>query len=196
MICTITDCERIIQATGLCAAHYDRKRYGRPMDEPIQENKRDQKSIELAINLRKNGMTQTEIAIELGVNPSTISKYLNGMPNPFKREPTGRDREKQKLSQHESYLRNKEKVRQNSKTGRDNRKNKINTYKESKACMDCSIYYPYYVMDLDHRDPKLKISSVSQMLSKCSMDKIWAEIDKCDLVCSNCHRIRTYSNGA
>lgn len=49
-------------------------------------------------------------------------------------------------------------------------------------------------MDFDHRDPATKVYGVSQMLT-CSMAAIEDEMSKCDLVCANCHRIRTFDRG-
>jgi hypothetical protein len=64
-------------------------------------------------------------------------------------------------------------------------------YKESKPCSDCGRYYPYYVMDFDHKDPNTKIGNPFSLRE----DLIEQEILKCDLVCANCHRIRTHNNG-
>ena len=58
-------------------------------------------------------------------------------------------------------------------------------------CMDCGGSYPHYVMDFDHRPGVDKRFEMSQS-KDFSKDTIQKEIDKCDLVCSNCHRIRTY----
>lgn len=63
---------------------------------------------------------------------------------------------------------------------------------KSNPCMDCGITYPYYVMDFDHRDSNLKIMNVSEMRHH-SKKRILDEISKCDLVCSNCHRIRSFN---
>jgi len=63
---------------------------------------------------------------------------------------------------------------------------------KSAPCMDCYRRFPPECMDFDHRDPKKKIFNVSQAaVSGNSLESIKAEIAKCDLVCSNCHRIRT-----
>lgn len=61
--------------------------------------------------------------------------------------------------------------------------------------MDCGKFYPYYVMDLDHREGEVKILSVSKM-DTYSWEKVKAELKKCDLVCANCHRIRTFNRAA
>ena len=68
---------------------------------------------------------------------------------------------------------------------------KINDYKESKPCTDCKINYPYYVMHFDHLPEFEKISHINYMRGG-SWEKIQSEIDKCELVCANCHAIRTY----
>jgi len=60
---------------------------------------------------------------------------------------------------------------------------------KSVSCMDCGNTYPYYVMDFDHRENKEFTLGGSG--SKSGRQKILAEIEKCDVVCSNCHRIRT-----
>jgi len=69
---------------------------------------------------------------------------------------------------------------------------KINEIK-SKPCMDCGIKYPWWVMDFDHRPKTKKIDSIKNMVSRNRPLKIiLKEIKKCDIVCSNCHRHRTY----
>lgn len=64
--------------------------------------------------------------------------------------------------------------------------------KESKPCHDCGVSYPYFVMDFDHCSG-VKDSDVSRMiLGRFSLARIQKEIDKCELVCANCHRFRTH----
>ncbi len=57
-------------------------------------------------------------------------------------------------------------------------------------CADCGVIYPYYVMDFDHREEKTKNFLVSQT-AQMSISALKREIDKCDVVCANCHRERT-----
>jgi len=65
---------------------------------------------------------------------------------------------------------------------------------EGIACMDCHRVYPWVVMDFDHRpeeDKKFNISRLGQYAATPErIAKVEKEIAKCDLVCSNCHRIR------
>lgn len=61
---------------------------------------------------------------------------------------------------------------------------------KSKPCKDCGKSYPYYVMDFDHvRGEKRKNLGAVYIWKRETLE---AEIAKCDLVCSNCHRIRTH----
>lgn len=46
-------------------------------------------------------------------------------------------------------------------------------------------------MDFDHRNPATKKANVARLKHK-STEGMLAEITKCDLVCANCHRIRTH----
>jgi hypothetical protein len=63
--------------------------------------------------------------------------------------------------------------------------------KDNKQCVDCKNFYPHYVLDFDHlRDKKYGIAQMKG--SGLSIERILEEISKCELVCSNCHRIRTW----
>lgn len=59
-------------------------------------------------------------------------------------------------------------------------------------CADCGQTYPPYVMDLDHRDSGTKTAAVGTMVSY-SPARLVEEIAKCDVVCANCHRVRTHA---
>lgn len=61
-------------------------------------------------------------------------------------------------------------------------------------CTDCGQRFPPFVMDFDHRDPSTKSFNVGAALGLMkSVEAILVEIAKCDVVCANCHRIRTHS---
>ena len=65
---------------------------------------------------------------------------------------------------------------------------------KQKPCIDCGGTFPTYCMDFDHVPERgEKLIEVSQMARrKSSWALIHAEIAKCDLVCANCHRVRTH----
>ena len=68
----------------------------------------------------------------------------------------------------------------------------VNSLK-NKPCADCGICFPTFVMDFDHRDKSTKEGSIARAIRDMwSKQKILKEMEKCDLVCANCHRIRTY----
>lgn len=71
----------------------------------------------------------------------------------------------------------------------------IQELKSSTPCLDCKISYPYYVMDFDHVRGR-KHKNVMELISTLSKKKIDEEIAKCEIVCSNCHRVRTHKRRA
>lgn len=63
-------------------------------------------------------------------------------------------------------------------------------------CMDCGVSYPPYVMDFDHRPDEVKLGNIAELTNQVGRAKLEAEIKKCDVVCANCHRLRTWHRGA
>jgi hypothetical protein len=67
----------------------------------------------------------------------------------------------------------------------------VRTLKASTPCADCENYYPYYVMQLDHVRGK-KVDKINRMVYTSSYDRVVEEISKCEIVCANCHHVRTF----
>lgn len=65
---------------------------------------------------------------------------------------------------------------------------------KDKPCVDCGGTFPPVCMDFDHLAPKTKTFSIARWAhwTKWSEDDLKAEVAKCELVCANCHRIRTW----
>lgn len=103
-----------------------------------------------------------------------------------------KDVTQQKRAQHESYIRNKEKVATATKKSREERRRFMYELKEANPCMDCGISYPYYVMQFDHRDSSEKTAGVGILANSSSRQSVIDEIAKCDIVCANCHAIRSF----
>jgi hypothetical protein len=57
-------------------------------------------------------------------------------------------------------------------------------------CVDCGEGDPV-VLEFDHRDPSTKRAEVGRLINTATVAIVRAEIDKCDVRCGNCHRIRT-----
>lgn len=61
------------------------------------------------------------------------------------------------------------------------------------GCKDCGEMNPI-VLDFDHIEDN-KLANVAELRGN-SIEKLIAEIEKCDVVCANCHRVRTYNRRA
>lgn len=78
----------------------------------------------------------------------------------------------------------------NKKIISENR-DKLIKYLLSQKCVDCG-ESNIIVLDFDHKDDVNKIANISKLIyGGCSWDKIKTEMNKCDIRCANCHRIRT-----
>ena len=60
-----------------------------------------------------------------------------------------------------------------------------------RPCEQCGIRFPPFIMQFDHRDPTTKKFIVSGTWMS-SEARILKEAAKCDIVCPNCHRDRTF----
>jgi transposase len=120
------------------------------------------------LRLRAEGKSYREIQEELDCSKGTISYHLG---------------EGQK-----------EKVISRTRSRRHSISKYIAEYKESRGCRDCGGMYPYFVLDLDHREPSQKEFGLAQARTVTKdIERIKKEIEKCDVVCANCHRVRTYA---
>lgn len=73
----------------------------------------------------------------------------------------------------------------------------LDSYKRERSCVDCGFSgkdFPH-ILDFDHLEggstKKFTIGSWSRAVL--SISAIEKEIEKCELVCANCHRIWTFS---
>jgi len=63
---------------------------------------------------------------------------------------------------------------------------------KSGPCVDCITSYIPVVMEFDHVRGYKLFNLGDAVRMDVSLEKIQAEAAKCDLVCANCHRIRTF----
>ena len=66
---------------------------------------------------------------------------------------------------------------------------------KSHPCMDCGGKFSPCAMDFDHRPGEIKVGSIAILMAGGRMTAMKEEVKKCDLVCANCHRVRTYNRG-
>lgn len=70
--------------------------------------------------------------------------------------------------------------------------NLLNNIKVDRGCIDCKIK-DFRVLDFDHKKGSNKIFTISSArIRLLSVEKILGELEKCEVRCSNCHRIKTW----
>lgn len=89
-----------------------------------------------------------------------------------------------------AYKKNKDSIQASDEKRRAEKRDIVRSAK-SQPCTDCGNSYPYYVMQFDHLPDFEKAFNVSQFYKK-TVEDIRSEISKCEIVCANCHAIRTH----
>lgn len=98
----------------------------------------------------------------------------------------------------------KEKAKKWVKKNPDKRKISANRHAKQKAyeqkrlavaykggkCTDCAGVFPQAAFDFHHLDPRTKDYHLAQLLNSRGFEFAKEELDKCVLLCANCHRIR------
>lgn len=102
------------------------------------------------------------------------------------------NKEKAKQYRATYYRKNKLKVLAHNLVRKRRNIELVRSLKNNTPCFDCGVQYPYYVMDFDHREPKEKKAIISKLVQGWSIQSLQSEINKCDIVCANCHRKRTF----
>lgn len=70
------------------------------------------------------------------------------------------------------------------------RKKAVLSALKDKPCADCGQRYPSCVMDFDHVRGKKSFNIFSGMAH--ALATLLKEVKKCEVVCANCHRLRTF----
>ena len=102
-----------------------------------------------------------------------------------------KDRNKQKEYQQKHHQRTKKKKRKQQNQLKDKRQHFVleEMQRRGGKCAKCG-FSDIRALDWHHLDPNEKVNSISEMVrDRVSMDKLQAELDKCELICANCHRI-------
>lgn len=84
--------------------------------------------------------------------------------------------------------------KQHAKEKADQRRAKCKLHVDNlkrKPCTDCGCCFDPIAMDFDHLPEFEKKAEVSRLVSQGNMKALKEELSKCELVCSNCHRVRT-----
>lgn len=104
-----------------------------------------------------------------------------------------KNKEKARENWRRWYYKNKAihiaRVRRHEKESRVKVRKWLDDYKMLKTCSKCGFSHPK-ALDFHHVDPLSKEESVSSAVTQgWSISRIKKEIEKCILLCANCHRI-------
>ena len=102
-----------------------------------------------------------------------------------------KDIEKQRAAVRRHYYANKQAYIDKALKRKKMVREWLNNVKGASPCKDCGVKYPYYVMDFDHIGAKS--IEIHKLLNYTSIRRLEEEIALCELVCANCHRIRTFT---
>lgn len=67
----------------------------------------------------------------------------------------------------------------------------VNSLKNGVACADCGQVFPAPLMHWDHLPGYPKVGAIGSLVGRRSLRLVVEELEKCELVCANCHAIRT-----
>ncbi len=107
-----------------------------------------------------------------------------------------KDPDRQKVSQHESYLRNKDRVKARDRARLDRNQEFIKKYKsrDDVTCVRCD-EGRWQCLDFHHPDPSSKDMSIADLVKRrYRIERILEEINKCEVLCANCHRVEHHGN--
>ena len=116
---------------------------------------------EQILQLREQGKTYDEIKEQLGCSKGTIAYHCG---------------EGQKLKTKEANDRRRERNRQ-----------WLEDLKSQLKCEKCE-ESRYWLLDFHHLDPNEKEASIAYLLRSSTKQKVQQEMEKCIVLCSNCHR--------
>ena len=64
----------------------------------------------------------------------------------------------------------------------------VNKIKQDRGCIFCPESLPACCLDFHHVNPSIKDREISKLVNGCKLSRIDRELDKCVVICSNCHR--------
>lgn len=121
---------------------------------------------ESILRLKAEGKTYRQIQDELGCSKSTISYHLGAGQ--------------------------KEKNLQRKRDRRSSIRKYLQEVRQKNPCADCGENYPYWMMQFDHLPEYEKSFNICTTTHGFSIEAIQNEINKCEVVCANCHANRTH----
>lgn len=103
-----------------------------------------------------------------------------------------KDPEAARAAKRRYYDKNVAKVKAAAQSQRAQNRAVVAKIKEDAPCTDCGVNYPACVMQFDHIGND-KVDHVNRLVRSASLKTVMEEIAKCEVVCANCHALRTYN---
>lgn len=105
-----------------------------------------------------------------------------------------RDKDKEVAAKRRSYEKHREVVKERTRLRRqrlrDDNREKLEALLRASKCADCGDT-DWVVLEFDHVTDD-KSFNISTKMSDRTWEQLLEEIKKCEIVCANCHRKRTY----
>lgn len=175
-ICSVDDCEREALRKELCNMHYSRTRRNGSTE------RRTKKYLPAKDGLKE--CHQCELVKDVNqfhVDLST-SDNLNRLCKDCRLATDRRRRANRSIEQIE-------KDRQSFRESKNRHKEKLDQIKLNSGCVDCGYNKHVEALDFDHIENNKSFSIATAKSNR--WEVLEAEIAKCEVVCSNCHRVRT-----
>jgi hypothetical protein len=96
-----------------------------------------------------------------------------------------------KLKSRKHYEENREEVIKKTAEKKKQFKKEWTIFKCTLKCTKCGFDHPA-ALDFHHVDPSKKEANIHKLLSNGQHAKLRIELEKCIVLCSNCHRIHHY----
>jgi len=99
-----------------------------------------------------------------------------------------KQRERNREYQKKHYQQKKEYYKNKAKESKKRVKEKFDEYKKTLSCKICGENHPA-TLDFHHKNPEEKEIIISQAVGRSwGWESLVREIEKCDILCANCHR--------
>lgn len=98
------------------------------------------------------------------------------------------DRERRGALKH--YYENRSEIRERARSRLQANREFVDKIKLDAGCADCGYALHPAALDFDHLPGTEKLGNITALVN-CARDRLMDEMAKCEVVCANCHRIRS-----
>ena len=106
----------------------------------------------------------------------------------------GKAKEYHRKYHKEWYQKNKKEQIAKQKKRKQDRFRWIWEYKAKRGCFECDQKHAA-ALDFHHVNPSEKDGNIHRYVSGGQFKKVWSEIQKCIVLCANCHRVKSHLCG-